>query len=183
MEKLKMFLVMMTGNFDNRAQYEKFKEEGKEDFPMAEHVNTLCNDKIINLPEDFKGEFLLEESYYTTKGNTKPMPHLFLFSEKDGAVVLESYEMPEGYDNDSFKYGNLTTLDFNKLKKSEKFNPIVYIEEPGVFIGKSESMFSPVLKFTIREIVSDTMLSVSETFEVNGRRTFGFDVPIEYIRK
>ena len=40
--------------------------EGKT-YPYAEHVNTICNDKINNLPEDFKGKFVVEESYYVSK--------------------------------------------------------------------------------------------------------------------
>ena len=35
-------------------------------------MNTLCNDKIRDLPPDFAGAFMLEESYYTTNGKTHP---------------------------------------------------------------------------------------------------------------
>lgn len=41
-------------------------------------------------------------------------------------------------------------------------------------------MFSPVLKFTLYERFSPDFLEVSESMEVNGRRTFGFDMPIVY---
>ena len=41
-------------------------------------------------------------------------------------------------------------------------------------------MFSPVLKFTLFERFSREQLEVSESMEVNGRRTFGFDEPIIY---
>ena len=60
------FVGMMTGHFDNKDQFNKRQAEGKT-YPYAEHVNTICNDKINNLPEDFKGKFVVEESYYVSK--------------------------------------------------------------------------------------------------------------------
>ena len=52
----------MTGHFDNKEQFTEMKEAGKI-FPYAQHVNTVCNDKIKNIPEDFTGIFIVEESY------------------------------------------------------------------------------------------------------------------------
>ena len=66
MMKLDNFVGMMTGHFDNKDQFNKMQAEGKA-YPYAEHVNTICNDKINNLPEDFKGKFVVEESYYVSK--------------------------------------------------------------------------------------------------------------------
>ena len=48
MMKLDNFIGMMTGHFDNREQFTEMKEAGKI-FPYAQHVNTVCNDKIKNL--------------------------------------------------------------------------------------------------------------------------------------
>jgi hypothetical protein len=42
------FVKLMTGHFDNKEQFTEMKEEGKI-FPYAQHVNTVCNDKIKNL--------------------------------------------------------------------------------------------------------------------------------------
>ena len=39
---------LMTGHFDNKEQFTEMKEAGKI-FPYAQHVNTVCNDKIKNL--------------------------------------------------------------------------------------------------------------------------------------
>ena len=44
-------------------------------------------------------------------------------------------------------------------------------------------MFTPVLKFTLHETFSADRLEVSESMEMNGKRTFGFDDPIIYKRK
>ena len=45
------------------------------------------------------------------------------------------------------------------------------------------SMFSPVLKFTLAQRIGPEGLEVSETMEMNGRRTFGWDRPILYRRR
>ena len=76
MMKLENFVGMMTGHFDNKDQFNKMQEERKI-YPYAEHVNTICNDKINNLPEDFKGKFVVEESYYEINGKRHASPHLF----------------------------------------------------------------------------------------------------------
>ena len=48
MMKLENFVGMMTGHFDNKDQFNKMQAEGKI-YPYAEHVNTICNDKINNI--------------------------------------------------------------------------------------------------------------------------------------
>lgn len=182
MNKLNNFLEMITGNFDNSEQYKGMEEAGNEKFPFAKHVNTICNDKINNLPENFKGVFFLEESYYTTAGKTHASPHLFLFTEEVEGIKLTSYEIPEGYSNDSFTYDNLKTVEYSDLKISEKFTPAIYKLKDNVWEGGSISNFSPVVKFTLFERFSEEKLEVSESMEVNGKRTFGFDEPIIYKR-
>ncbi|MGG5460019.1 hypothetical protein [Clostridium sp. B9] len=181
MTKLNEFMNILTGSFNNSEQYETMKKNNK-DFPYAEHVNTICNDKIVNLPSNFKGIFLLEESYYTSNGNTHATPHLFLFTEEENGIKLTSYEIPTGYDKNTFTYKNLKNINFNDLKLSEKFTPAIYVEKNGLWEGGSTSMFSPVLKFTLFERFSQECLEVSEIMEVNGKRTFGYDDPIIYKR-
>ena len=91
--KLDEFTEMMTGHFDNKEQFDKMQAEGKT-YPYAEHVNTICNDKIKNLPEDFNGRFVVEESYYETNGKRHASPHLFLITETEQGILLSSYEIP-----------------------------------------------------------------------------------------
>lgn len=76
----------------------------------------------------------------------------------------------------------MKTVDYNMLKKSEKFKPALYHEQGGVWEGGSISQFSPVMTFKLWEKFSDTSLEVSETMEINGKRTFGYDEPIVYKR-
>ena len=65
--KLDKFIGMMTGHFDNKEQFDMMQKAGKI-YPYAEHINTICNDKIKNIPKDFNGKFVVEESYYETNG-------------------------------------------------------------------------------------------------------------------
>lgn len=182
MNYLENFIDILCGTFDNSEQYNKLLKDGINNFPFAKHVNTVCNDKITNLPIDFNGYFVIEESYYTLNGKTNSSPHLFLFTEEDSKIKLTSYEIPEKYDKTTFSYSNIDDFSFLDLKISEKFNPAIYELKDGVWEGGSISMFSPILKFTLFERFSKDVLEVSESMEVNGKRTFGFDQPILYKR-
>ncbi len=108
--KLDKFIGMMTGHFDNKEQFNKMQAEGKT-YPYAEHVNTICNDKIKNLPEDFNGKFVVEESYYETNGKRHASPHLFLITETEQGILLSSYEIPEGEDKNTFSYDSMKNVD------------------------------------------------------------------------
>lgn len=179
---LKEFAVLLTGDFDNRTQYEEMKKNGRDDFPFARHKNTVCNDRISGLPEDFNGVFLLEESYYTTKGPEHASPHLFLLKEEGEKIVLHSYDVPEGFDKNTFSAETFTGAPYDALHESAKFTPAVYEKKGDVWEGGSVSMFTPVLKFTLYERFSEACLEVTEHMEVNGKRTFGYDEPIRYER-
>lgn len=181
MKQLNDFMKILTGRFNNKEQFEAKKEE-QADFPYAEHVNTMCNDKIRNLPEAFPGIFMVEESYYTANGNTHASPHLFLFTEEEEGVKLTSYDLPDGYDKKNFTYEDLKEIDYHELKASEKFTPALYVKKGDVWEGGSTSMFSPVLKFTLFERFCEEQLEVEESMEVNGKKTFGYDEPIIYKR-
>lgn len=181
-QKLKAFVHLLCGKFDNSAQVSELRQRGDEKFPAAEHINTLCNEKISGLPEHFEGAFILEESYYTVDGRTNASPHLFLFELVGDRVQLTSYDLPPEIDKRTLSYTALPQLEYSMLKPSEKFTPALYAYQDGVWVGGSVSMFSPVLKFTLFERFSEDCLEVSETMEVNGKRTFGYDEPILYRR-
>ena len=68
------------------------------------------------------------------------------------------------------------------MKKSEKFTPALFLENDGVWEGGSTSQFTPVMKFKLWERFSETGLEVAESMEVNGKRTYGYDVPILFKR-
>ena len=165
--KIEKFVKLMTGHFDNKEQFTEMKEAGKI-FPYAQHVNTVCNDKIKNIPEDFTGIFIVEESYYETAGRRHASPHLFLITDNN--------------DKNTFSYNSMKIVDYSELRKSVKFTPALYQEKDGFWEGGSVSQFTPVVTFRLWEKFSDACLEVSESMEVNGKRTFGYDVPIIYKR-
>ena len=158
---LEMFIKLITGHFNNKEQFEEMQKSGRV-YPYAEHVNTVCNDKIKNLPVDFQGKFLVEESYYETNGKKHASSHIFLFTEEKEGILLSSYEIPAGADKNTFTYDSMLPVEYSELKKSDKF--------------------TPVMKFKLWERFSETGLEVAESMEVNGKRTFGYDVPILYKR-
>ena len=142
----------------------------------------LSLDKIKNIPEDFTGIFIVEESYYETNGKKHASSHIFLFTEEKEGILLSSYEIPAGADKNTFTYDSMLPVEYSELKKSEKFTPALYQEKDGFWEGGSVSQFTPVVIFRLWEKFSDACLEVSESMEVNGKRTFGYDVPIIYKR-
>ena len=96
--------------------------------------------------------------------------------------MLSSYEIPAGANKNTFSYVSMGVLDYRELKKSEKFTPAIYREKDGVWEGGSISQFSSVMTFKLWERFSEQCLEVSESMEVNGKRTFGYDEPIIYKR-
>ena len=181
MSKLSEFTGLLAGRFNNAEQFAA-KQKSGQPFPYAEHLNTVCNDKILHLPPDFAGVCMVEESYYTTDGKTHPAHHLFLFTEEEAGIRLTSYEVPAGYGKDSFTYANLQPVEYADLKPSAKFTPALYTEKDGVWEGGSVSHFSPVLTFTLFERFSADCLEVSETMEKDGKPAFGYGEPIRYKR-
>ncbi len=184
METLNRFLKNLCGEFNNDKQVNKELELGESKHPKARHINAICNDKIKNLPNDFNGYFVIEESYYDLGTRQNILPHLFLFTlNEEGKVVLTSYDLPEGVTKEEFRNNNEElVMDYNNLTKSGKFTPMVYTEENGVFHGECVSEFGPDFFFTLKETTKENQLIVSEVFRKNGKITFGFEDPIVYDR-
>ena len=134
--KLEQFIKMMTGHFDNQEQFQKMKEAG-EIYPYAEHVNTPCNNKIQDLPADFYGIFIVEESYYQSQGKRHSSPHLFLLTEQDDGIMLSSYEIPEGEDKKTFSY---ETMKKCKIQCIEKVRKIYsgFVSRKGWYMGRRQ---------------------------------------------
>lgn len=184
MENLERFISYLCGEFDNRQQIKKLEQEGIENVPFAKHVNHICNNKIANLPPDFDGFFLLEESYYQEGNRQTTLPHLFLFTcNEEEKVVLTSYELPKNMKKEEFYYDNLDLkLDYTTLEKSERFEPMIYEYINDGYEGVSISNFTKELVFTLKERVEIDTLYVEETFEKNGVKTFGVEGGIVYRR-
>ncbi|MGL5417816.1 MAG: hypothetical protein ACRDAU_19260 [Clostridium sp.] len=185
MKKLDEFMEYLCGEFTNEEQIKNEQKEGKIVHPIAKHINGICNNKIKNLPKDFNGYFIIEESYYDMGSFKNTLPHLFLFTINDeNKVVLTSYEIPKEYSKEEFRNNNENIiLDYNKLELSKKFTPMVYETIENGFKGESISNFTPVTRFELRESITKEKLCVSEVFYNNDKMSFGFIDPIIYKRK
>ena len=182
MNKLEIFIKDLCGEFTNENQIRKELESGKVIHPKAKHINGICNDKINNLPENFDGYFVIEESYYEQGKFKNILPHLFLFTlNENGNVVLTSYDIPGNISKDDFRNNNENlVMDYNELKISSKFTPMVYKDNNGVYEGCSVSNFSAETEFTLNERIENGKMYVSEVFRKNNKITFGFVDPIIY---
>ena len=165
MSRLESFIKNLCGKFNNQAQIKKEESEGEIIHPKAKHINAVCNQKIKNLPQNFKGYFVIEESYYETNGKKHASPHIFLFTEEKEGILLSSYEIPAGADKNTFTYDSMLPVEYSELKKSEKFTPALYVENDGIWEGGSTSQFTPVMKFKLWERFSETGLEVAESME------------------
>lgn len=182
MNKLERFINELCGVFTNENQIQKELESGKQMHPKAKHINGVCNEKISNLPNDFDGYFVIEESYYE-QGNFKNiLPHLFLFTLNENKdIVLTSYDILNNISKEDFRNDNEDlTMDYKELKVSSKFTPMVYKEGNGTYEGQSISNFTPETEFTLKEKIENGKMYVSEVFRKNGKITFGFVDPIVY---
>lgn len=187
MNQFDIFKKVIVGNFDNLEQIENEKNEGKIIHPIARHINKICNDKIENLPTDFKGIFVIEESYYTnvTTNKTNILPHLFLFEETEsGQVKLTSYEIPKGILKKDFTNSNKSLkIDYKKLVISTKFTPMIYqYKENEGFYGKSYNEFEKGMTFLLEETLSENKFEVKEILKRGNQILVGFSEPIIYKR-
>ena len=139
MSRLDEFLRLLCGRFDNTRQLEELRRSGGPALPLAEHVNTVCNDKIDGLPADFAGAFVLEESYYTTEGKDPRLtPSVPLYGGGE-AVKLTSYQLPKAADGGAATYETLPPLKWEDLEISEKFTPALYTLHDGVWEGAASA--------------------------------------------
>ena len=96
MMKLDNFINMMTGHFNNKEQFDNMQREGKT-YPYAEHINTICNEKIIEpFLKILMVNLLLKKATMRQMVNAM-LPHIFsLLQRKKMELWLYSYEIPEG---------------------------------------------------------------------------------------
>lgn len=182
MNKLDVFIKELCGVFSNENQIKEEMKLGQSKYPKAKHINGICNNKIINLPSDFKGYFVIEESYYEQGNHNNILPHLFLFAlNEDSNIVLTSYDIPNDIPKADFRNDNKNlTMDYKELKVSSKFNPMIYKENKGSYEGKNISDFTEEIEFTLEEKIENNKMYVSEVFRKNGKIIFGFIDPIIY---
>ncbi len=186
MGTLAKFVSYLCGDFNNDAQVQEERKKGEQIHPESVHITRTCNDKIDNLPADFKGEFVLEESYYTKADGSKLIaPHLFLFEFNDNnKVQLKSYQVPDVVSKEDFVNSNPSLrMDYTKLALSPSFGVMEYeYSEDGGFYGSLKNEVAPNVFFTLTETIKADSLEVMELMEKNGVRLTTYDTPIIYNR-
>ena len=181
MNDVELISQMLQGDFSNKEQYNQLTEVEQTEFPLATHKNHILNNQIKNLPTDFKGIYLFEESYYDLKGREKFKSDVFLFELNESQhVVLSSAVVPKEWMNK--KYEEVSSIDYNDLSISDKFTPLIYKKENNEFSGQSISSFTKKTQFILEQNLSEERLIIKEEMYNGDKRVFGFDLPIIYKR-
>lgn len=181
MNNVNLISEMLEGNFSNKEQYEQLSTSEQATFPYATHKNHIMNSKITNLPPDFEGVYLFEESYYVINGKEKFKADIFLFElNETNEVILSATTVPKEYLNK--KYEDVIAIDYNELVISDKFTPLVYEKKDDEFSGKSTSQFTKKTQFILAQQISAESLIIKEEMYNGEKRVFGFDWPIVYKR-
>lgn len=182
---LDLYLSYLTGDFDNQAQLNQEQKSGKVVHPLAKHVTRVITKRVANVPADFKGVFVLEESYYTFAGQeTQVKPYIFKFLRNDnGQVVLHSIGIPTRIDKKTFTNVNADwSLDFAELKESASFKPATYTKTERGFYIKATNDLPGGIQFTLEETIGKDFLEVMELAEKNGKRLTPYETPIQYLK-
>ena len=183
-----VFRRYITGDFDNSAQVTEEIRSGRLSHPLAVHVNRVVDGRILNLPKDLDGFFILEESYYLSAG--KPLeikPYLFLFQPMDGnRVRLTAYQIPAELKKEEIRNDNPSLVfDYLKLQPSPTFKGAVYDWDAGkkTFSTRSPNELPGGVTFTLIETFDAEILEVMELLEKEGKRLTPYEAPIVYRRR
>ena len=187
MSKFELFKKLILGNFNNLEQIEIEKSQGEITHMIAKNIRKVCNDKIKNLPQGFKGIFVIDESYYTDIKTdvTNRLPYLFLFEEvEDCKIKATAYGVSKSIPMDEFTNSNeKLEMDYNELRIIDKFVPMIYeyTEDKG-FYAKSFSNFGNEVTLLLEIVLSENKLELKEMLKKGNRMIGGFETPIIYKR-
>ncbi len=183
---LSRFQQYITGDFDNSKQVVAEIKAGKQIHPLAVHVNRLANDKVKNIPENLKGFFIIEESYYLMEGKQLDLkPYLFLFEEKPGGIIhLTTYQLND-FKKEKIRNDNTELVfDYTKILPSPTFKGADYTWNANdkTFNTVSPNDLGNGMKFTLTEKFTKNQLSVLEQVEKDGKILTTWNTPIIYNR-
>ena len=182
---LDVYLTYLTGDFDNHTQVEEQLKSGKQIHPYAKHITRIIGNRIQNIPTDFKGVFVLEESYYKYPNqDTIIKPYIFKFElNNEQKIVLNSIVVPERIDKKKLRNDNSAWgLDFSELKNSPSFKSVAYTKTNRGFYIKAPNDLPGGVKFTLEETIGNGFLEVMELAEKEGKRLTPYATPLMYKR-
>lgn len=188
LSKVELFKLYITGDFSNWNQIMTEREKGRQVHPFALHINRLADHVVKNRPQDLRGFFVIEESYYSfpNRGATSVAPHLFFFRELDtGDVELWSMTLPKNLAPTEIRTSNKTlSFDFSEVGISPTFPPTTYSFDPATrtFFLDREVDLGSGRTFRLTETISPDRLDVLELLKVNGKPAGAYTDPIVYDR-
>ncbi len=185
MRKIDIFKSYICGDFDNQEQVAEEVRVGHQIHPLAKHVTRVADAKIQNLPPQYNGVFVLEESYYTYPDKpTEVKPYLFWFEETAlGNVRLHSIALPTDIDKADIRNDNPhLTFDFKDLKDSSTFTPAEYTHTERGFYIKNVIELPNNMSFTLEETIGDGFLEVMESLKKGDVLLTPYSTPIQYKR-
>ena len=180
-----LYKSYIQGDLDNKDQVDAEIKAGKQIHPYAKHVNRLFDAKIKNLPKEYNGFYILEESYYTYPNKpTETKPYLFWFEETEqGQIKLHSMQLPVGFDKKNIRNDNPKLfIEFKDLKESATFKPAVYSKTDKGFYIKAPVDLPNGMKFTLEETIGKESFEVMELLEKGGKSLTPYTSPIIYER-
>lgn len=185
MSELELYLSYLTGDFDNQAQIAAEIKAGKQIHPYAKHVTRVVTARVDGIPADFKGVFVLEESYYKYPNqDTIVKPYIFKFEvDAQQQIVLHSIAIPDRIEKKTFRNDNPSwRLNFAELHNSPSFKPAAYTKTDRGFYIKAPNDLPGGVKFTLEETIGNGFLEVMELAEKDGKRLTPYDTPLMYVR-
>jgi hypothetical protein len=184
MQNMTVFIEMLCGTFDNQEQCQEEVDVGNPIHPLARHIIATCNHKMVNLPKDFSGQFVIEESYFDMKTHQIDKHYLFLYEMiSEHQVQLTSYNIPDNLDKETFTNANpQIIIDYDALETSPRFSPLILESIGDTFVGDNVSKFSEEHIFKFKLEITNDALYVTEALEKEGEIIAGYHSPIVYKR-
>ncbi len=183
---IKLFEKIIVGHFDNQDQIDNEISDGQQIHPYAVHVTEVINHRISNIPSDFVGTFILEESYYTYPDGSKKIKPLFFRVTPCGEfdIHLQSVQIPDRLDDKEVVNANPDlSFDYEELEVREQFGKATYHNIGDKFVVNHLTDMGGGILFNLIETLSDGRLQVMELVKKNGHKITPYDSPIIYIRK
>ncbi len=180
-----LYKTYIQGDLDNIEQINAEIKAGKQIHPYAKHVNRLLDSKIKNLPPNYNGFYILEESYYTYPNKLmEEKPYIFWFEKTNkGEIRLHSLQIPKGIDKKSLKNDNKKlSLNYADLVDSQTFKPTIYRKKNNGFYIKAPVVLPNDMKFTLEETIGKESFEVMELLEKGGKSMTPYTTPIIYKR-
>ena len=181
---LDRFVEIICGDHDNSEQLAENDKKGIRVHPYAKHITRVCNDLVDNLPEDFDGIYILEESYHTYPDRPREFKPLFYFiQEVEDGVTLQSIAIPESWEAKELVNSNKNLkFDFNELKQEQKFGTAHFKFQDDYFITDHRCDFGKGQTFRLTKKIAADHHEVMEMYLDAGESMTPYDTPLIYKR-